>query len=542
MNLKKKLSVGILSSLVLLIASACGNNQSKQAANQKISWSTGTEVTSIDPSKGGDPTSANQINQVMEGLYYLGKNSTPHQALAVKSNVSKNGKTWTFNLRKNAKWSNGDPVTAKDFVYAWRRTVSPKTGSEFSYIYSGIDNADKIMAGKKKVNTLGVKADGNYKLKVTLEKPIPYFKLLMATPIFYPQNQKAVAKYGKKYGTASKYMVYNGPFVQKGWDNADSSLNWKMVKNNHYWDKDAVKLKQINWSVQKTSSTAYNLYQQGKLDATSLDAEQSKQLKNKKGYTIIKRAQSQYMIFNTKKSKLYRNVNFRQAMSAAINRKDIPKVLGNTYESISTLTPTGLVKVNGKDYTDLVQDAGTKKTTTYNKQLAKKLFNKALKEENVSKVDFTLLVSDGNKQLAEYLQSQLQTTFGNKLTIHVSAVPFKTQLSRVTAGKYEASIPGWTADYSDPIDFLNLLYSNSSTNYSKWSNKEYDKLIDRSQNTQNEQKRIQYLVKAEKILISQAGVIPLYQTNAAWMINPNVKGVINNTTGAANYFKYAYLK
>lgn len=541
MNKRNKISLGILSLLILLLVTACSNKQSKTTATQKINWTTSTEVTSLDPSKGGDPTSANQINQLMEGLYYLGKDTVPRKALATSAKVSDNGKTWTFNLRKNAKWSNNDPVVAQDFVYAWRRTVNPATGSQFSYIYSGINNADKIMAGKKKPDSLGVKAIGKYELKVKLEKPIPYFKLLMSTPIFYPQNKKAVDKYGKKYGTNSKYMIYNGPFVQKDWDSSNSSLKWKMVKNQHYWDKKDVKLKQINWSIQKTPSTAYNLYQQGKLDAIALDAEESNQLKNKSGYTIIKRSQSQYMIFNQKKDKIFRNKDFRQAISIAINRKDLPKILGSTYQSISTLTPVGLTKVNGQDYTDLVKDTATKKATTYNKQLAKELFNKALKEEKVSKVDFTLLVSDGNKKIAEYLQSQLQTVLGNKLTIHVNAVPFKVQLSRVSAGNFSASIPGWTADYSDPISFLNLLYSSSSNNYSKWSNKEYDSLIDRSQTTNNSQKRMQYLAKAEKILISQEGVIPLYQTNSAWLINPNIKGVITNSAGVSNYFKYVYV-
>lgn len=145
------------------------------------------------------------------------------------------------------------------------------------------NQVNQVMEG---LYTLGIKAVGKYKLVVSLERKIPYFKLLMAFPLFFPQNEQAVKKYGSKYGTASKYMVYNGPFVHKGW--TGSNLSWKLVKNKYYWDKKDVKLTQINYSVQKSLSTAYNLYQAGKLDETILDAQASKQLTKSKGYTIRK--------------------------------------------------------------------------------------------------------------------------------------------------------------------------------------------------------------------------------------------------------------
>ena len=223
----------------------------------------------MDLSKATDVTSFNQLNNVLEGIYRLGENSKVENGLASKTQVSKDGKTWTFTLR-NSKWSDGTPLTAKDFVYSWRRTVNPKTASQYAYLFEGIHNADKISKGKAAVNTLGIKAEGNNKLVVSLDKRIPYFKLLMGFPLFFPQQEKAVEKYGSKYGTASKYMVYNGPFKQTGW--TGSNLSWNLKKNNNYWDKNAVKLDTIHYSVQKTPSTAYNLYQSNKIDAVSLDA------------------------------------------------------------------------------------------------------------------------------------------------------------------------------------------------------------------------------------------------------------------------------
>ncbi len=182
-------------------------------------------------SKASDTVSFDQLRNTIEGLYRTGKNSKLMPALATSSTVSKDGKTYTFTLRKS-KWSDGSPVTAKDFGYSWRRTVNPKMASEYAYLFEGIKNSTAITAGKKPLSSLGVKAEGDYKLVVTLDRRIPYFKNLIAFALFFPQAEKALKKYGSNYGTASKYMLYNGPYMQKGW--TGSNLSWKMVKNKYY--------------------------------------------------------------------------------------------------------------------------------------------------------------------------------------------------------------------------------------------------------------------------------------------------------------------
>lgn len=321
-----------------------------------------TEIEGMDLSKITDATSCTQLNNTMEGLYRLGKNSKVEPGLATKTTTSNDGKTWTFTLRNNDKWSSGDLVTAQDFVYSWRRTVDPSTGSQYSYLFSGVKNADAIVAGKKKPNTLGVKAEGKDKLVVTLDKRIPYFKLLMDFPLFFPQNQKAVEQYGKSYGTSSKTTVYNGPFIQKGW--TGSNLSWKLVKNKNYWDKKNVKLDTINFSVQKTPSTDYNLYQSGKLDAALLGPQASKQLKNQKGYTLRKTSSTIYLEMNMKK-KPFNNENFRKAISLAIDRKELANSVGGTAEPADTLSPENMTEVNGKDYTDLVRGEATKHSSMH---------------------------------------------------------------------------------------------------------------------------------------------------------------------------------
>ncbi len=268
-----------------LALTACGGNSSSSSSNKKeLNWEESAEIPTMDLSKATDSASFTQLINTMEGLYRAKSDGSQEKAMATSEKVSKDGKTYTFTLRKDNKWSNGDPVTAQDFVYSWRRTVDPKTASQYAYLFEGIKNATDIQNGKKKPETLGIKAVGKYKLVVTLDRRIPYFNNLMAFGSFFPQNEKAVKKYGSKYGTASKYMVYNGPYIMSGW--SGSNLSWKLKKNPYYWDKKNVKLDAVNYSVQKTPSTAYNLYQSNKLDAVALDAEQSKQLKSVKGYAL----------------------------------------------------------------------------------------------------------------------------------------------------------------------------------------------------------------------------------------------------------------
>ncbi|MBT8898467.1 peptide ABC transporter substrate-binding protein [Lactobacillus delbrueckii subsp. bulgaricus] len=542
MKLSKTFSVGatVLASAALL--AACGSNSSKESSSSKktLNWTVASEIPTMDMSKATDATSFNQLSNTMEGLYRLGKNSKLEKALATSEKVSKDGKTYTYTLRKS-KWSDGSELTAKDFVYSWRRTVDPKTASQYSYLFSGIKNADAIVAGKKKPETLGIKAVGKYKLVITLERRIAYFDKLMGFAVFFPQSEKAVTKYGSKYGTASKYMLYNGPFKQTGW--TGSNLSWKMVKNPYYWDKKNVKLDTITWSVQKTPSTSYNLYQSNKLDYTGLDASQIKQLKNQKGYVTLNQGATFYLQFNIAKNKYLANTNIRKALSLAVDRKGLTSSLGGNNVPANTLTPTQLTDVNGEDYTKRIsKSAESFYPASTNKKEAVKYLNRGLKELGVSKFSFKILSddTDSGKKTTEFLQSTFESTFGNKVSVSVQNLPFKTRLSRSTAGNFDVVISGWSADFADPISFLDLFTSTNPENNGKWKNTSYDKLIADSKTTASTSKRWDDLTKAEDILLNNVGVAPLYYNTSAALIRPTVKDVYQNR-GTWN-FKDTYIK
>ncbi|ABJ57902.1 peptide ABC transporter substrate-binding protein [Lactobacillus delbrueckii] len=542
MKLSKTFSVGatVLASAALL--AACGSNSSKESSSSKktLNWTVPSEIPTMDMSKATDATSFNQLSNTMEGLYRLGKNSKLEKALATSEKVSKDGKTYTYTLRKS-KWSDGSELTAKDFVYSWRRTVDPKTASQYSYLFSGIKNADAIVAGKKKPETLGIKAVGKYKLVITLERRIAYFDKLMGFAVFFPQSEKAVTKYGSKYGTASKYMLYNGPFKQTGW--TGSNLSWKMVKNPYYWDKKNVKLDTITWSVQKTPSTSYNLYQSNKLDYTGLDASQTKQLKNQKGYVTLNQGATFYLQFNIAKNKYLANTNIRKALSLAVDRKGLTSSLGGNSVPANTLTPTQLTDVNGEDYTKRIsKSAESFYPASTNKKEAVKYLNKGLKELGVSKFSFKILSddTDSGKKTTEFLQSTFESTFGNKVSVSVQNLPFKTRLSRSTSGNFDVVVSGWSADFADPISFLDLFTSTNPENNGKWKNTSYDKLIADSKTTASTSKRWDDLTKAEDILLNNVGVAPLYYSTSAALIRPTVKDVYQNR-GTWN-FKDTYIK
>ena len=541
MKLSKTLSLSatVLASAALL--AACGNNDSSSSSSSKtLKWMDAAEIPTMDLSKATDVTSFNQLTNTLEGLYRLGPNSKLEKGLATSEKVSKDGKTYTYTLRKS-KWDDGTPVTAKDFVYSWQRTVNPKTASQYSYLFSGIKNADAIVAGKKPVSSLGVKAEGKYKLVVTLDRRIAYFDKLMGFAVFFPQQEKAVKKYGSKYGTASKYMAYNGPYKQTGW--TGSNLTWKLVKNKNYWDAKDVKLDAIKYSVQKSPSTASNLYQSKKLDYTSLDASQTKQLKNDPAYRSLNQGATFYLQFNVAKNKYLANANVRKALSLAVNRKGLCSTLGGSSTPANTLTPPQLTNVNGEDYTKgIASSAEANYPTSTKKSEAVKYMDKGLKELGVKSFSFKILSDDtdaGNKT-TEALQSNFESTFGKRVSVSVQNLPFKTRLSRSTAGNFDIVVSGWSADFADPISFLDLFTSKNPENNGKWKNSEYDKLVADSKTTSSSSKRWDDLTKAEEILLKDSGISPLYYQSSSVLVRTNVKDVYQNR-GTWN-FKDAYIK
>lgn len=526
---------------VTTLLAACGGTKKSSSGSadskQVLTRMEGDVISSMDTSVMTDAISGQAAVDTMDGLYrYDGSELQP--AIATKIvEPTNDGKTYTYQLRKDAKWSNGDPVTAANFVYAWQRTVNPATKSQYAYLYSGIKNADDIMNGKKDPSTLGVTAKGEHTLVVELDHAIPYFKTMVVNPAFFPQNQKVVEKYGSKYGTTSEKTVYNGPFKLTGWTGTNNS--WTEVKNKTYWNASKVKLDKIKVQVVKDSSTALNLFQSGKMDDVAISGETAQQMKNDPSYKPLAQATVFYLQLNEKKVPAFKNVKIRQAISKAINRPEFVKnVLGDSSIPAANVTPQNLAKTaDGEDFSKAAAKAAGD-VTKYDKAEAKKLWQEGLKETGTTSLSLEYLTddTDGAKKSAEYFQSQLEKTLPG-LKISISTVPFKSRLTRSTAGDFDIVMTAWGADFPDPITFLDLFTSGNSYNDGKWDSPEYDKLIEASKTTDatNDDKRSDDLLKAQEILTKEQGVIPIYQRAQGHLVNTKIKDLHYSPANMYNF-------
>lgn len=540
MTLKKITAAGLLTASALVLA-ACGQQKNSQSqTKQVLNWTESAQISTQDPSLTTDSTSFQALLNTQEGLYRLDKKQKPQLALAKSAKVTDGGKTYTFVLR-DAKWSNGQAITANDFVYSYRRTLNPKTKSSMAFYLYQIVNAEAINAGKKPVSSLGVKALSKNKLQIKLIRPVSYFKLLLAFPLFFPENQQFIEKVGSKYGTAAKYTISSGPFKLTKW--TGSNKQFTLVKNQNYWDKKNVKLDKVNETISETSSTAYNLYQAGKLDETYLTGEQVKANKDKSTFYDRPASAIQRLELNRKKVKAFNNFNIRRALSLAIDRESLAKVLSDGSVAAKGFVPSGM----GNNLTTgeaFYKEAYVKEAVSYNLKEAKKYLAKGYKELGIKSLNLNLTVSDTDsaKQVGEFLQSKLGELPGVKIT--VTTLPYTTLISRQSAGNYQLTIKNWQAILGDPINFLDVFEKDSSYNTSGFASSKYDQLLNEAENVYGNKpvQRWKRLVAAEKLLMNEQGTIPLIQTAKPQLVQSYVKNVSYNPLGIPYDFKLVYIK
>ncbi|WP_125771906.1 peptide ABC transporter substrate-binding protein [Companilactobacillus furfuricola] len=522
--------------MVLLLA-GCGSATEKDSKTT-LAISASDVIASMDSSINTDVIGGQNITNTMDGLYRFDGNKL-QPAMATKIvKPTNNGLTYTFPLR-HAKWSNGKPVRAQDFVYAWRRTVDPKTASQYAYIYEGIKNAADISAGKKPVNSLGVKALDDHTLQVTLDDPIPFFNKLVANAVFFPLYKPSVEKAGKQYGLNSDGMVFNGPFKLVNWHVSDNS--WTEVKNKSYWNADKVKLNKVEFYVTKDPNTGLNLYDANRINRLEkISGDTARQVSSYDTFSIDKEASTFYIEPNQKKYAFFRNKKIRQAISYSINRDQLNNnVLGKTTGFTTSVVPSGMSNnpETNVDFTKEPEIESVKKYSSYNPKLAKKLWKEGIKETGQKNLNFTLLGDDTDsaKKQNEYIQGQMEKNLPG-LNLTLSNVPFKSRLTKSTNGDFDMVVTAWNADYPDPYSFLQIFMSNNAQNNSKWSNKEFDDLVKKSATTDanDEMKRWDDLLQADKILTEEQGVIPLYQYYQANLTRKNVKNYVVSPNGMYN--------
>ncbi|MFS7422387.1 peptide ABC transporter substrate-binding protein [Carnobacterium maltaromaticum] len=526
--------------------SASKDSSGKMAKKQELNLIESAEIPTMDSVMNTDTVGSIVMNNVFEGLYRQDLDNNPVLGMAAEEpKISDDKLTYTFKIRDDAKWSNGDPVTAGDFVFSWRRLVDPTTAAPYSYMMDGvIANASAVIAGEKQPDELGVKAVDDKTLEIQLERAVPYFKGLLSLAMYYPQNEKFVTEQGEKYASNSDALVYNGPFKLGAWDG--TGLSWEYDKNDTYWDKDTVKLDKINVDVVKETSTALNLYDDGQIDRMVLTGEYVQTRQDDPDLKKFPTSSVFFLKFNQErngKATPLANENIRKALSMAFDKQAYADtVLQNGSVPANGLVPAGLAK-DPKNDKDFRKENGD--LSKYDAKKAQEFWKKGLKELGVDKLDLEFLSDDTEnaKRSSEFMQGQLEENLdGLKITLR--NVPFKVRIDNNDKQDYDIQLSGWGADFSDPINFLELFETGNGNNKSGFSNEKYDSLLKEISTTSltDPEKRWEQMLEAEKVLFDNGAIAPIYQRYWAVLEKPTVKDIGYHLVGADYSYKWTYLE
>ena len=556
MKKNKMLSLlGITATTALLLAACGGGTDNEEAASSKSSDSKmdkeqvlnlieSGEIPTMDSVLNTDVVGGNVMNNVFEGLYRQGlEGELVLGMIEAEPEVSEDKMTYTFKIREDANWSNGDPVTADDFVYAWQRLTDPAVAAAYNYMIQDIVvNATEIINGEKEPSELGAKAIDEKTLEVELARAVPYFKDLLTLPMYYPQKQDYVEELGDKFASDSDNLIYNGPFTLTEWDG--TGLSWVYEKNEDYWDAEAVKLDTINFDVVKETSTALNLYETGGIDRMRLSGEYVQTQKDNEDLRIEPTSSVFYFKFNQERNGEetdLTNENIRKGIAMAFDKDAFAEtVLQNGSLPANGLVPEGLAidPETGEDYRDQNGDL-----LEFNVEEAQKYFEKGLEELGKDSLTLEILGDDGEnaKKSLEFMQGQLTQNLPD-LDITLRNVPFKVRLEADAKQDYDLQMSGWDTDYADPINFLELFASDNGNNKSSFANDEYDALIKSSlSEVENLEERWDGMLEAEKILMETAGIAPIYQRYNSVLEKPYVKDIAAHLVGAEYSYKWAYV-
>lgn len=531
----KKLSYVILLLANILFA-ATPQAGEKLAKNQIFTYNAGSAPQSLDPAKVEGTVEGTFVRNLFETLIISDENDKLIPGVALSWNHSDDYKTWTFNLRKDAKWSNGDNVTAKDFVFAWRRLADPKTASPYASFltYMKLANASAILNGKMNPDKLGVEAKDDYTLVLHLEDSVPFADLLTQMYVLSPVPQKVVEKFGDAWSDP-KNIVGNGAFKL---DSLVVNEDAKLSKNPYYWDAKNVLLQHLILFQIQNSSVAYTRYRAGVLDVAGFPLELLDSVKKEHSKELITGPSlcTYYYEFNVKKPP-FDNTKVRQALSMALDRSIITdKILRLGQIPAFTFSPPA---INAAELITPPQ---------WSKWDDKKRHEEAIKlltEAGYSKsnpLTFTLLynTNEDHKKLAIAASSIWKQNLGGIVNVKLQNQEWKTFLSTRHLMQHQMARAGWCSDYDEASSFLNIFLSDSSNNTSGFQNAGYDKIIKEAYQAKTEQERAGLYAKAEKILYDNSALLPVYFYTSSVLVKPYVKG-FKIKPSINYYFKDIYI-
>ena len=537
MKLRKILAVVLALALLCTTFAACGDSDTGSGSSTTSTTDSSTTDDSAEAENTGatggelnlrstmEPTSLNTllatyaydftpINAMIECLYRDDENDVPQPAGAETVDISDDKLVYTFHLREDATWSNGDPVVAADYEFAWQQALNPEVASDYAYMLYFIHNAEPYFNGEVEWSEVGVKVIDDYTLEVTLDNPLPYATDLFAFPTLAPINQKFYEEVGAdKYATDAEYFCCNGMYELTEW-----SHNSQIVfqKREEYWNADAVGPDEIVYKIITDSQAGLNSYLSREIDYTDLDSGEVVQQAEAAGFEVgVKPARSSYYLIVNTEDEFMSNQNLRLALAYSIDKQAlVDTVYQNDNQPMTSFTPPAIMGANDSSFQEaLVAERGEMYPGSGDLEKAQEYLQAALEELGCTVDELNLSIDCADDSLrrncATFLQEQWRQNLGIE-NITVNSMQTKQVAANRQSGDYCMSLGGWSPDYNDAINFLDLWVTDGGNNDSFWSNEEYDNLIAQATAEADEEVRQQYLFDAEEILAAEMPVIPLY--------------------------------
>jgi oligopeptide transport system substrate-binding protein len=527
----------VLNWLAGLTSSAAGMSRfGVDVQNNSINAFLRNEPPQLDTMRSTDAISGVVLGHVMEGLLRYDENGD--LVAGVAERWEQNGTVITYWLRDNVRWSNGDPVTAHDFEFAWKKVLDPATASQYSFILYPILNAEKVNQGELPVDAAGVRALDDRTLQVTLETPIAYFDRIVAFVTFLPAQQAFFEQTAGRYGADADKMLYNGPFMMTSWVHGASL---RLERNPYYWDQSRAKLDAINFShMTSDSNTLFNLFKDGQIAMTDLTTQMLEEAMLQR-WPIERFAEgtSFFTDFNHRPERLTSNYNLRKALQLAQDSSELVnrviKLPG--YLPGVSLFPEWVQGLNGP-----LREEFPPVTHRRNVPLAREYLQKALDELGLQSLPPLVLLSGDTpvaRLQAEYYQELWRRELG--LEIRIDEQIFRQRLQKMTDGDFDMVLSGWGPDYNDGLTFGDYYASWNLNNRGRYSNPELDANVRIAQSSLDQAERVKAFAEIQRIVYEDVIHISNYERGYVYSTDPRLKGVVRRVFGPETDYSYAWI-
>ena len=545
-KLKKLCAVVLAATLATSLYIGCGDsssNSGSSSSNQQLVFNLGEDPETMDPTLNNSSGAGTMILNAFEGLMVLDENDQPVEGTAESMEVSEDGLVYTFKIREDAKWSDGEAVTADNFKYSWLRALNKETAAEYAYQLFYIKNAEKFYNGEATAEEVGINVIDEKTLEVTLETPTAYFPQLLAFTTYVPLREDIVSANPEGWATNPETYVSNGPFKLVQWDMKDQLV---FEKNENYWDKDSVKLESLTFKLVTDDTTAYSELKAGNFDMVNSVPTNEIEPGIEEGLVHVNpKLGNYYFAINVGKQdtlsedvkEVLNNKLVRQALNLAIDRQEIIDNVGKAEQIPAySFVPQGITDENGNDFAS--KEYYDPSDMEGNIAKAKELLKEAGYENGngIPTIELMYNSEGAHKDICQIIQQNWEEIGVNvELTNQEWAVFLNTRQQ----GDYQIARHGWIGDYIDPMTFLDLWVTGGGNNDCGFSNARYDELIAAAKVETDSAKRLEMLREAEDILMDEMPILPIYYYTTVTAANENVKGVRISTLGKIS-FKYAY--